>query len=420
MELLESALKNSIDWSMDSRRARHKASSSAVQLMNTRLRDESHIRAFISHFKIELNKLIGLKSCNLNSQSRDNIVGGAGDDDDENEDDEDDDEEDSLSERDSIDTEDNEEAILPVVRVQFGRMMSRSTRPNIPGIKFNGKDCGLYNINEQTDDDEELERYSKKLLQRRVVGGERSAQVLDDIDDGYRSLSRGSFRSNLLQQLNDIKSRLIDLVDEINQIVQSRLDRQELEAYERRRDALIAKLDSLIDSSVQRVPASGTPPSIVPLDCAAIEATEIAGQQSLSPASSYSNNRSANMSSGSSSDTNPLSDGYEEQVHVINYNYKHRQRSSNYVNRSTIKCPIGQPLVSNSSATRVNVATTSNIYPIDRGQPIDFGAMMRDYEANSGNMNKIRGEAKTVNDVNMQHVASTSSSSHTSSSSSFL
>lgn len=318
MDLLEAALRHSIDWSMRHRRTMQSTTrpnnlipsndelKDGIELMNLRIREESYIRAFITHFKIELNHLMGLKWAR--HSQRDN----SGED------------EDSISERDSLDTEDE---LWPIVQVHFGTTLkgNRMLRSAKPSIKINGKYSGVYSLNGQTDDDEE------SMIEDNVILSRNRATKLttedDCVDDGYRSLSRGSIsRISLLQQLNDIKSRVIDLVQEIDSSVGSspHFNEDDLEAYRRRRDALVSKLDALIES--QKMPNS-----LFNDVLSGMNETSSPSASSSSPSIAngmYQRNLKLSTKKAiikNKSESNLHQDGYEEQVQIIDYN---RRRAS--------------------------------------------------------------------------------------------
>lgn len=394
MELLEAALKHSIHWSMRNRRHQIKVVNNmpnecldGVEKINSKIRDESHIRAFITHFKIELNHLMGLKWI----RRQRGIHSG---------------DEESFSDRDSLDdTEDDSTQIDS----------SFESRPNeafLPTIKINGKYCGVYNISGQTDDDD----VSDTQLRRSYSRDNNCATEGHDDDDGYRSLSRNSASTLIIQQLNEIKLGLVDLLHEIDQSVEPRLNDEDREAYKRRRDALMLKLDQLIDSqrgsSVQSDSKAGLGPTT---------------------SSSISNNKDNKMNgngkrhlkafgktlSKNNSESNLNSDDYEEQEQVINYDFKRRASDSSGMAAKLERKDSRSLLIGSARSTnKVDVCMNP------RKQAIDFGAMMREYE-NKQKQAKDTTEVINISSTNriVQHVPSSSStstystSSHTSSSS---
>lgn len=428
--MLEVALKRSIDWSMRNRRPSVTPlpgeGFETIAAMNSKLSDESHMRAFISHFKIELNSLMGSKWLEREQAgiAKYEVVS-------------------ASDENDSIDTD----AGIESTGANQLHLLSRSSAMiRVPRIKIDGKHSGQYDLNEPSDAEEDVgqpdrcpiidkcsngkrvSRSSRRRDAAKHVNGHRAksqdpsedfarANYEDDTDAGYGSLGRDGFRSNLVQQLNDIKSRLIDMVHEIDESVRSLLTEDELEAFKKRRDALIAKLDDLIDISTQKVAES---PRIV----VSVDADDLSDPSSSTASNSlqYSTPLCPPLIKNKS-ELNLHSNGYEEQVHVIDYNMRRRASDNSALKSSYL---YNQPLVRNSSMTRINVSAG-----FDRSKPIDFGAMMRDYEnerdmkpnghsINEGDTNR---KAQQIISNNTQHIPSSSStstysaSSHTSSSS---
>lgn len=219
MDLLEDALKHSIEWSLD-----HQQNSSQRSTNATDIDVEQHSRAFLTRFKIELNHLMGVKWMLNNTSVLDETT---------------------TTEDDDVTGNDEQHQMIAVF----------PKRGN-PAIKLNGKYSGVYEIGQ---DDEETDTESNRYeVIRMPLGADSHA------DDGYRSLSRGSSFGtnltlgtntkgtikasvNLIQQLNDIKSRIIDLVHEIDQCAGPKLVEDDLDAYRRRRDTLLQKLESLIE-----------------------------------------------------------------------------------------------------------------------------------------------------------------------------
>lgn len=434
MELLEVALKRSIDWSMRNRRPSVAPSvpendMETIAMMNAKLSDESHMRAFITHFKIELNDLIGSKSCKLD-QTSDEILSFSDD-------------------RDSIDTENADPTINP------GSAVERSISKKVPIIKIDGKHSGQYDLNGLSDDDERSQtggrfaranycsekrtvRSSRRRSSARCIGAKRidrygsieRANHEEDTDGGYGSLNRENFRSDLVQQLNDIKSRLLDMIHEVDHGIHSCLTEDELEAFKRRRDALIAKLDALIDSNTQKV--GGVPKILVSAE-AGVASSSASGPSSIESTDSNSPENGPNEGQlliRNRSEINLHSDGYEEQVQVIDYNFRRRASDNSALKSKYSSSMTNQPLVNNSSMTRINFSAG-----FDTRQPIDFGAMMRDYENSQSSKTNVQtnkqegclasaaSKPAQPNNHTTQHVPSSSStstystSSHTSSSS---
>lgn len=276
---------------------------------------------------------------------------------------------DSASERDSIDTE-TEDAIGPqLLCVQYASSSGvRGGRSNSV-IRIDGEDCGVYNIS-----DESLEPRSEGDCNSSAT---RPEIETDDVDDGYRSLSRDSFRCGLMQQLADIRLRLIDLIDEIEHGVESRgLKQEEMQSYKRRRDALIKKIDFLISKLVKR--------PVGHHHCGDSIDNSSSSAADDQPASSYdklhANTRADSETkvtcSGNKSDT---SDGYEEQVHVINYNFSSQVGDIHHDSTSTEDVSVSsqRPLVDSSEMTRINVVATRHnaYYPTTLDKSRSFGNM---------------------------------------------
>lgn len=459
--MLELALKHSIDWSIKNRNnkvdsAMTKRLSISQDKMPSSVNDnveiESHIRAFITHFKIELNNLMDSRWIEKQHQLNYNC------------------DINSLSDRDSIDTDSDE---LPIINVQYGpSSLSNDADEILPLIKINGKHFGLYNISDDQTlvNDDDIGR--QQQLRQTSKGSRRATRQLDkkqhqsvdsdeydDYDDGYRSLSRNSFKSNMIQQLNDIKSRLIDLVHEIDESVKLRLNKDDMEAYQRRRNALVSKLDSLIDSDLQNCAGRTNldkkenlnqqlPVQISPVDLT---------QHRLTSSPSATATTTASSSSASSADYNSLAGksviksssnirlhlgDYEEQVQVIDYNFRRRASDNFGMKRQKLVDKQDKliPSMMHNSKSMAKIETPSGIqrpislnandlYANKQNGPIDFGAMMRNYEITKSqeNMDKF-----CLDDANKKHSAkhivsstttsnySASSHSHSSSSSSYL
>ena len=427
MELLETALKKSIEWLMSRKgQSIDECGQAELELHTTRV--------FISHFKIELNHLMGLKWFRQRHG-----------------------EQDSLSERDSLDSLEDDDEAGPMVRIvelaensldkaSAGRR--RRSREPKPSIKIKGKYSGVYNISGQTDDDEEQsasyectgsgQRYGSR---REPVEASAMVDNNDDncTDDGYRSLSRGSnSRASFIQQLNDVKSRIIDLVHELDHSAGSRLSEDELEAYRRRRDVLLAKLDLLIENHkapLVTVMASGGRHGALSThshssSSASSSTTTATSSSSLSSRELLAGRPIAKSTSlgvvRNKSESNLHSD-YEEQVQVIDYGTRLRDRR----HKSDLGADAGFSRSDDiAQPTRSSVFTAKYVYP-PREQPIDFGAMMRDFEAKQGKVktttaangdNVVDSTTKEQPSsgsqrIKVQHVPSSSSTSETSSSS---
>lgn len=323
-------MRRSVDWSIKNRGvtsitqdiAQPRSALESVRIIDAQVEEESHIRAFISHFKIELNKLMDLRWNQRRSHGM------------------------SESSSDCC----NEPISFIVCRDDVEENFTRK-RP--PIVTLNGRHCGLYHIGDQNSDDD---------------SNGNTPTPPDADDDGYRSLSRESYRSSMVQQLVEIKSRLMDLIHEIDQVIKFKVQGDEIDSYRRRWNALISILDSLIDScsisqstevktrSTQASNSKWQPQvtAVRPNDLS------ISSQQTLSLTVQSSPFLSRNRSD---SDLHS-SDGYEEQVRVIDYGYQRRSSDSKALESNRLAGD--EPyLISN----------------IVRGQPIDFGAMMRNYEA---------------------------------------
>jgi len=408
MDLLEVALKHSIDWSLQNRLMIDQTDgpgSSSVQdelaRVNSKIRDESHVRAFVSHFKIQLNNLMGSKLDGAKKGPLESL------------------EVDEFSSSDHEDFyTDNDDSSPAAGQYTLDSSPRNGHTDQLPVIRINGKRCSLYDIGKQDDDYAEyVNQTIVEELKRESRGHKRCAETdltNEDTDDGYRSLSRGSFRSNLVQQLNEIKSRLLDLVHEIDLSVRSRLAEEEVEAYKRRWDALISRLDALVDSCAQRSHnSSSTDPETV--------VSESIDQETgyLLVNSSRRQSECRQPISKNNSESNLHLGRYEEQVQVIDYDF--RRRSSD--NSGLKRVCADKSLVSAVSFAKLGAdADLVGTFPLGK-QLIDFGAMMRDYEIGkdkrekaaprrAGSKAKVQPSSK-----NGQHVQSSSStSSHSASS----
>lgn len=400
MELLELALKHSIDWSMKARQSLNIGPRSRY-LDEVDIADESHVRAFVTHFKIELNKLMGLKRQHSPRQSNP--------------------EKGSLTEQDSFNSDEDES--LPFVTVQCanGNLLTSSTSTRMPRIETNGKYCGLYNINEQTIDDEnyfqvEVEQIDKQRKHSKGKGRStrRHAKFENSEDDfGYGSLSRESFKSHpdLIQQLHELRSRLIDLAQEIDESVERRLNEEELESYRRRRDALMSKIDSLIECYDLQFYES-SPVLIGLTDSESNEDNPEPSQQLYQNLAGYSS-RVGNTFSIKENKSKPCScpHEYEEQVHVIDYNYT--RRLSDFADPSSVLQV--QTDIELRKLRREELNSSDDFIPF-RDEP-----MMSKQESSKeeGQIGSESSKTTIAIESVTQHVPSSSSTSN-SSSSSFL
>lgn len=440
MELLEVALKQSIAWSLSRPEVGRLADSAAksparrlniaddllecVESAHLEAQRESQVRAFVSRFKIELDQLMGQLAGPANEE-RDHTPGGqaAG----------------------ALDLETapagartTEQQVASGASLDSSarppeqqQQHQRPRRPTEPTIKMDGKYSGVYNINgaQTTDEDEEDEEdfdeaYLRHLeLVYGVLGGEQArrpsapqrahrprrgaamAEGPHQEDDGYRSLSRDSSTTNsadkrrptggperpslgLLQQLNDIKSRVIDLVRELDEVARDKLDEEELAAYRRRRDALVHKLDSLLSGQAEaRFRSSGD-----------------GRDQSHAHGSADSSQSSS-------------SDGYEEQTQVIDYDFNRRASDLNEIRRQASPTRRNDvaggaqttlPLIDGSqhASTQIDVTSTSSAGrpgKLFAEQPNDFKVITCDFERRSRQTNEP--------EMNGHHLPSTSSSS---------
>lgn len=414
--LLEAALKHSIEWSMQSRRpengkrkGKSEPSESGVEIMNCRLADESHVRSFISRFLIELNRLMGMQW----SQKQRVVSGESNVCDPVDE---------SLSDRDSLDTEEDSSN-----NYFEGLFRYRQKLKQVPSIKINGKYCGVYNIGGQTDDDDELyENLRHCKLNDRYI--DRCAYQLttrtgdDDIDDGYRSLSRSSARISMLQQLRELKSNLIDLLREFEDKLKSQLSRNRLDAYNHQRDYLISMIDKLIDDNIQIVkPETVTRVEVGQVDQSSNHDYSSSFSSTVSSLCTSKESKAglvvAGVTSAKSENNISTMSGYEEQEHVIDYS---KRRASADSDRDKTNQKTG------------SVAVDVNLYGT-RGMPIDFGAMMRDYERKesaaatqstsatqmsiNGSQSEVTRQVITQLPPTVKHISSSSSTSEQSSSS---
>lgn len=428
IELLELALKHSINWSIENRQniicnPERDRNLSEAESIAADINDDTHIKAFVTQFKIELNHLMGLKLQQFVKELNENYL------------------DDSFTDQESFDSVED-------VEVQC-RNVSRSNKG--PRVGIDGKHCDLYNINENTDVDD-VESYSRAVAEqvliqrksrrnrdryraRRGTKFDTCQAVEEDFDGGYGSLSRGSFKSSpdLVQQLHDLRSRLIDLVHELDESIENRLPNDQLESYRRRRDALMSKIDSLIDCYAQDDNES-SPVLIGLTDSESNEENLDLNRQfydSLSSQHLRDKSRRA-LEKRNRDERNYLSrNEYEEQVHIIDYDYNRRSScDTNSEAKSEHETRSGIPNQSNSSNLLLSEHSNHDEFIPSKYRPIDFGAMMRNYEGNKETATLTKSKAQQVppkqspETAASQHVPSTSStstSSHiSSSSSSFL
>lgn len=465
MELLETALKHSFAWSLDKQRAATSKPQSdkitkaimsdvadCIEFVNMKSQNESQVRAFVTRFKIELNQLMGLK-CS------------------------------EPSVRKNADDSMSNEREFASPKGRANRRTQASRKFVEPTIKLSGKYSGVYNLSgQQSDDDDDgevdddddedydsittEEAYSRHM--QLVYGVPKDSLVnardqTDQVDDGYRSLSRDSVTSKkdsrpdttgrvveLLKQLNDIKSRVIDLVQELDQTVGPKLSEEDLEAYRRRCDALVSKLDALIESQKPVVSSSDSSNKMhdknLARDCQI---------------------RAHRLTTTTSGDSSSASDYYEEQVQVIDYDFNRRASDLSEIKRhnrlttdshtldlsdqkappalsssspssspssSTTTTTKSEAIINNehNTTTQIDLSRSNNhesrnrfpppvmidtsVRRLNTQPPIDFGAMMRDYA-----LNKMHQQQVGMKKGNQNHLPSSSSvSAHSSGSSSFI
>lgn len=406
--MLETALEQSIEWSLSNRWPQTQADKEANE---EQLREsESHVRAFITRFKIELNQLMG-DSRSLSSSCEQQFSFSNDDDDEEDDDD--------------------------------------SSSDSLPLTE------GVYKISEDTQpttDEELLSQQTRgrrrQQLQHVVLLANRSRQVdsarcRKSADDGYRSLSRGSTAQSdgprpaaecalrldrhsasvLVQQLNDIKARVTDLVQELDQIVagpQRPLDQDELEAYRRRRDALVLRVDQLIGSQQRSLFRSG------PLHSSEVSSSSAS---SLSPPSDSRLGpvtKRADQKTRSSQATTRPGQLYEEQVHVIDYDFNRRARDLSEINKSGHR----QQEAANQMPSSMKAAAMENkvvlegpdgrvalVAPPQSTTMIELSAIMTDYEQQQRKLDSMKPE--TLSSLRPS-LNSRTSSTVSSSSSSFI
>lgn len=399
--MLEEAVRNSVIWSMRSKSGRNSTNHEDSDINETRERDESQIRAFLTRFKIELNSLMDSNLSYSNNNS-------------------------SKLEMDT----------LCLSKSETGCFSDPSN--SVPVIMINGRHSGLYEIHRERSDGMLRGRLNCHKPRRSksigaVVINETSTRLngdSSDNDDGYRSLSRGSFRSNLMQKLSDIKTRLLDLIDEIDQSIETQLTTDQADAYRRRKVALVAKLDSLIESCLDTLhgSASNLIENLLEDDLVS-EMADNSEQRTNNTSYDTSSQDSSTNPLGpivrNSSEVNLYSDGYEDQIQVIDYNFKRRSSDNSALSRGRNQ----SKSLAKSTTANVKVAPKSidisNLLPSAR-KPIDFGAMMRDYENKKNDaMMSVKDERRLTSresKVAQHHVISSSSASTYSeqSSSSFL
>lgn len=421
MELLELALKHSIDWSVKSKQNNTAEHLKEADSTYTKLHSDSHVRAFVSQFKIELNHLMGLKIRHLLEHLSESSL------------------EESSTDQESFDSDED----VPFTTAQYRNNKNMLQSNKVPRIEIGGKYCGQYSINENTDD---IESYSKAVadqvsLQKekgrdREKHAKRGAKFItrqpvdEDFDCGYGSLNRGSFKScpDLIQQLFDLRSRLIDLVQELDESVERRLSGDQLESYRRRRDALMCKIDSLIDCYDNQSDESS--PVLIGLTDS--ESNEDNCEPVRHPQTDHKSynltNKSQQVVSRNQNKSSNMPNGneYEEQVHIIVYN------NSSSDSTSFRSSKFEQDAQFSSGLDRVELLPrqseqSDEFIPL-KCRPIDFGAMMRSYETSIGATSEIKPETQQatsdqilIKSTTTKHVpssSSTSSSSHVSSSSS--
>lgn len=337
MELLELALKQSIDWSVGSGNGgkrkgapagedKRRLSYDSLELMKNKLRDESHARAFISHFKIELNNLMGLKWSILNESLTSSAAASQDDANVEDADERDDDEDDD----DDMDADDTTPSESSADRDDVADNSSRQQRRVMMKMRRKSSvQCtsGLYDISEQqtdADDDDFSQTVelvpssssSRPLSSLKSAASSAATTGEEETDCGYGSLSRGENTVTngvqIAQELNEIKTRLIDLVEEIDSQVSAHLGLDEIDYYRRRRDALVCKLDALIEQL-----ASGKCGAAV----SSIEAARIRSQLTDAIGADvlpkHIQQSVSTMRKNKSEKHFPAASEYEEQVHVI-------------------------------------------------------------------------------------------------------
>lgn len=327
MEMLELALKQSIDWSVkrgDSRKgvaaaavdcANRRLSHDSLDIMKLRLRNESHARAFISQFKIELNNLMGMKCSLLNESCLSSST-------DDTNDEIDDGETDADETTPSEDPGDQDEASL-------GQTTKMRRSSSVQSSTLLRRTAGLYDIREhQTDTDENDDtglHGDDSSSQRTAKTGNSSSNVTtceEDTDFGYGSLNRAEnnmAHNGVIQELNEIKSRLIDLVEEIDMQAKAHLSQDELDCYRRRRDALVCKLDSLVErlgfmknGSALIQGSSGSQHNMRPVAARVMNQRIVRSASLHKPSARTKKLALRNRYSSTAGE-------YEEQVHVIDY-----------------------------------------------------------------------------------------------------
>lgn len=307
----------------------------------------------------------------------------------------------------------------------------------MPVIMINGRHSGLYEIHRERPDGPLRTRLIGSKPRRSksigaVVIDESFTRIDDnasDNDDGYRSLSRSSFRSSLMQKISDIRTRLLDLIDEIDQSIETQLTPEQAEAYRKRKNALVAKLDSLIDSCLEKLhrSSSNLMDNTIDDDFTSDVANESGHKTDNTSYDSSSQDSSTQLGTivKNSSEINLYSDGYEDQIQIIDYNFKRRSSDNSALRKSARLVNLSFDYDARYSKTQNKPIELTNILPSTR-QPIDFGAMMRDYENKKTGDNVLSHSDKHAmgsNSGTAQHHAISSSSTSTyseQSSSSFL
>lgn len=417
LDLLELALERSIEWSLGNRSLQEPTGSDAspnesdaadhidpsssscrgLDSLEQSRDSESHARAFVTRFKIELNQLMS-DARSLSSSAEQQFSFSENDDRDE---DDDEDEEDSFS--------DSMALTEGVYKIQEDTQLTTDDEQQRPVAPAASRDRQMLlgiigetrNAPPPTHDDgyRSLSRDSTTTTATITTNGQHarvkslSRGVKDDASKGSGAgqTVTGTERQNmnlLIQQLNDIKSRVIDLVHELDQIVerpQLVLDEDELEAYRRRRDALVLRVDQLIGGQQ------------VPLNKLVLEAASppaLSGSLSQGPANkpTRGGDPAKAVTKTMSSNINQSTTGmrrrdYEEQVHVIDYDFNRRARDLSEIRRNSTQSerqlgtirPLLQPLVIEKgpgSGTKV----TDLVVPPKSTTMIELNAMMTDYE----------------------------------------
>lgn len=350
LDLLEKALRRSVDWSVARKRNLPHENGNYEDSVEDKMESENYCRAFISHFKIELNKLMDAALDSDNHATKQNSAGE-------------------------------------------------------PLIRINGPDCAMYEINASSN---------------KQAG--RSAS-----DEGYRSLSRNSLPTatsnktceksanrrdpntilldefvTLVSELRELKTRLLDLVEEFKFMVENGKDSAGTTSYNRRWRALVEMLDSMIDNAQVRVESH--------MRIISRKTTTTVSTQVKTNIGQHQESSDSMASLRSDSSSSSLS--YEEQMQVFDYQSRGSSKSrfqisstadttattttstaeqtpnktspTNEVSVSASKIPV---LVRSTGASSLaQKQSTQQVPMVMRTMPIDFGAMMNNYEANKGNV----------------------------------